>query len=58
MYHTVHAIAIATTKSGSIMRLVPPHYLNRHSPDGSRTGVNIRVFPAFLQDWREAQDPR
>jgi hypothetical protein len=28
---------------------------NRHSPDDSRSGENIRAFPAFLQDRREAQ---
>jgi hypothetical protein len=26
---------------------------NRDFPDDSRSGVNIRVFPAFLQDSRE-----
>jgi hypothetical protein len=28
---------------------------NRDSPDGSRTGVNIRVFPAFLEDRSEVR---
>jgi hypothetical protein len=26
----------------------------RDSPDDSQIGVNIRAFPALLQDWREA----
>jgi hypothetical protein len=26
------------------------HYVIRHSPNGSRAGVNIHIFPAFLQD--------
>ena len=25
-------------------------YFNRDSPDDSRSGVNVHVFPAFLQD--------
>jgi hypothetical protein len=29
--------------------------LNRDSPDDSRTGVNTRVFPAFLQDRSEVR---
>src|SRR5262249_42025609 len=27
--------------------------LIRDSPDGSQTGINVRVFPALLQDRRE-----
>ena len=30
-------------------------YLDRDSPDGSRTGVNIGAFPTFLQDRREVR---
>src|SRR5262249_39721658 len=30
-----------------------PLVLIRDSPDESQTGINIRVFPAFLQDRRE-----
>jgi len=30
-----------------------PGFLNRDSPDESQTGINVRVFPAFLQDRRE-----
>jgi hypothetical protein len=26
---------------------------NRDSPDESQTGINVRVFPALLQDRRE-----
>src|SRR5262249_29085041 len=28
-------------------------YLSRDSPDESQTGINVRVFPALLQDRRE-----
>src|SRR5258707_2233705 len=28
-------------------------HLNRDSPDESQTGINVRVFPALLQDRRE-----
>jgi hypothetical protein len=35
--------------------LHPTPSLNRDSPDDSRSGVNIRVFPAFLQDSREVR---
>src|SRR5262245_43742323 len=31
--------------------------LNRHSPDDSRTGVNIRAFPVSLEDRREVRTP-
>ena len=30
--------------------------IDRDSSDDSRSGVNIRVFPAFLQDSREGED--
>ena len=30
-----------------------PGSLGRDSPDESQTGINVRVFPAFLQDRRE-----
>ena len=29
--------------------------VDRDSPDDARSGVNIRVFPAFLQDSREVR---
>ena len=29
--------------------------INRDSPDGPRTGVNTRVFPAFRQDRSEVR---
>src|SRR5215813_9983391 len=29
------------------------HRINRDSPDESQTGINVRVFPALLQDRRE-----
>jgi len=32
-----------------------PVDFSRDSPDDSQTGVNIRAFPAFPQDRREAQ---
>src|SRR5262249_50786212 len=31
--------------------------LNRHSPDDSRTSVNIRAFPVSLEDRREVRTP-
>src|SRR5215813_780275 len=31
----------------------PRHHLLRDSPDESQTGINVRVFPALLQDRRE-----
>ena len=37
--------------------IVPPRRLNRDSPDDSRTGVNTRVFPAFLQHRSEVRTP-
>jgi hypothetical protein len=33
------------------------HRSNRHSPDDSRTGVNIRAFPVSLEDRREVRTP-
>jgi hypothetical protein len=30
---------------------------SRHSPDDSRTGVNIRAFPVSLEDRREVRTP-
>src|SRR5262249_17682505 len=30
--------------------LVADRFLNRDSPDESQTGINVRVFPALLQD--------
>src|SRR5262249_40604567 len=33
--------------------LVGQNELIRDSPDDSQTGINVRVFPAFLQDRRE-----
>ena len=31
----------------------PRQLLIRYSPDESQTGINVRVFPALLQDRRE-----
>src|SRR5262245_51195117 len=39
------SVSIASTNGFSL--------LNRDSPDESQTGVNVRVFPALLQDSRE-----
>ena len=44
--------AVAHTKTQSVPRYQVNGF-NRDSPDESQTGINVRVFPALLQDRRE-----
>jgi len=45
----LHTTAVASAPGNTYVR----PYLNRDSPDESQTGINVRVFPALLQDRRE-----
>jgi penicillin-binding protein 1A len=54
------AALVLENKSGRVLAMAggfsyPLSQLNRDSPDDCRSGVNIRAFPAFLQDRREVQ---
>jgi hypothetical protein len=52
------AVAARTEASSSTIEIAGafatrPHLFSRDSPDESQTGINVRVFPALLQDRRE-----
>ena len=47
------ASALAARTHSSDRHSLNINVINRDSPDESQTGINVRAFPALLQDRRE-----